>query len=91
MLVHNRILEVGIDSDAQKTELHSAPEEIGKNARVADADILVVSHVSQTSRDEIEREYDGPIAVIRDLVRFDSDGRLADSCREENRILTKNR
>ncbi|MCH7660049.1 MAG: MBL fold metallo-hydrolase [Euryarchaeota archaeon] len=94
VLVHNRMLDSHTDPDAQGTELHSSPTEIGVTASAADAGILVLSHISQEGRAEIERElerirgaYNGPIVAVRDLVRIAPDGRMDGVTPVENEVL----
>lgn len=94
VLVHNRMLDSHIDPDASGTELHSYPKEIGATARAADVGLLVLSHISQDDRAEIEREleairgeYDGPIVAVRDLVSVSVNGRISGVKPTENDVI----
>ena len=84
VLVHHRALED--DTEGPKTELHPSASDCGRNAREADVDTLVLSHVGrddpaalEPALETVREEYDGRIVVARDLLDISPDGAVSDA------------
>lgn len=72
-----------LPSDDPLIRLHSSPRQIGENARAADAQTLVLAHLTPQIIPSLDRvvetiqgEFDGDVVVAEDLMTVDSDGSI---------------